>query len=171
MGSSAVCRTFWRHGFTLRRNAFVAKEHVREDGVGYGTKVSQNRRSDRLVFVDGFAMNRRGPAGQFHLRNVVHLFPLSHLPCADAPLAVSYFLFFPLAGSCAENDLHTAREFDGLRDVKNPSPTVTITVKAIRRRAFTTSRFNSFKARLLLSSVGAPDPYPITAEEDGVRVT
>ena len=46
------------HGFTLRRNAFVAKEHVGEDGVRYGTEVSQNRREDRLAFVDGFAMNR-----------------------------------------------------------------------------------------------------------------
>ena len=58
MDSSAVCQTFWRHGFTLRRNAFIAKENVGEDGVGYGTEVSRNRRPDRLVFVDGFAMNR-----------------------------------------------------------------------------------------------------------------
>jgi len=62
--SSTVYRTLWRHGFTLRRNGFVAKEHVGEDGVRYRTEVSQNHRPDRLVFVDGFSRDEPADWGE-----------------------------------------------------------------------------------------------------------
>jgi len=59
--------------------------------------------------------------------------------CADAPLVVLYFLFFPSTGHCAVDYLYTAREFDGrLRDIKNPFPisnSVVTTENAMRRHA------------------------------------
>jgi len=130
--SPTVCQTLRRHGFTLRRNTFIAKEHVGEEGVRYRTEVSQNHRPGRLVvFVDGFAMNRltgerphRGDGTQPGIGLVDEIFSnssaegrtfVSVVPpsCADAPVAVAYFLLFPSAGFYAENHLDTAlsREF------------------------------------------------------------
>jgi len=83
--SSTVCQTLWRHGFTLRRNAFFAKEHVGEDGVRYRTEVSQNHRPDRLILVDGFAMDRLTTRWYLHMRSLCG----SRIPTKRKPTAVT----------------------------------------------------------------------------------
>ena len=139
MDESTVCRTLSRHGFILRGNAFIVKEwHVEEDGVGYGTEVSQNYRPDWLVFVDEFTANwlteKMGPSLAsdlstrcFHLWNAVRLFLSSHLPCADeAPQSVFQAVLSPddTLRLAAEDHLNTSREFRGLRDTTNPFPRI-----------------------------------------------
>lgn len=54
---STIYRTFLRRGFTLKRNAFVAKERIEEDRVRYAIEISQNYHPDQLVF--NLSMNLR----------------------------------------------------------------------------------------------------------------
>ena len=58
MDQSTIYRALSRHGFTLKKNAFVAKERIEEDRVRFAIEIAQTYHPDQLVFVDESAMNR-----------------------------------------------------------------------------------------------------------------
>jgi len=114
---STIYQILSRCGFTLKRNAFVARECMEEDRTRYVMDISQNYHPDQLIFVNKSMMNQLtmqrdqgwslvgvslSSMRLLHPQNMVCLLSLSHLqvPYSNSPLAIPFFLLFPSMECC-----------------------------------------------------------------------